>query len=72
MSDNTFNPGDLVGLKSGGPTMTVKHIGNMYDDEIVVCEWFDEKNKLCNGEFAAASLERREAPSKGGVTFARS
>ena len=31
-----MNPGDLVQLKSGGPTMTVNFVGSE-----VVCVWFD-------------------------------
>jgi uncharacterized protein YodC (DUF2158 family) len=40
-----FASGDVVQLKSGGPKMTVKHIGTMLDDEEVVCVWFEEVGK---------------------------
>jgi len=40
-----FKKGELVKLKSGGPTMTVKDVGK-YDliDDGVLCEWYDVKD----------------------------
>lgn len=36
MSDPTFQPGDLVQLKSGGPAMVVDRV---YDSGTVACVW---------------------------------
>ena len=40
-----FSSGDVVQLKSGGPKMTVKHIGTILGEEEVVCVWFEEIGK---------------------------
>lgn len=43
----TINPGDFVMLKSGGPKMTVSHLGGMHSDT-VVATWFNElKQEFC-------------------------
>lgn len=41
----TFNKGDLVKLKSGGPTMTVTEVAEK-PGGYVHCVWFDGKKKL--------------------------
>ena len=51
-----FKPGDVVRLKSGGQTMTVKHIGTPRDPEAVYCEWFTGP-KPEGYEFTTTSLE---------------
>lgn len=38
---NTFNTGDIVMLKSGGPRMTVEGPSGTS----LVCSWFDHKTK---------------------------
>lgn len=51
----TFNVGDIVKLKSGGPDMTVRSVpekGNVYQ-----CQWFAGK-KLEQGAFPGDSLEK--------------
>jgi len=43
---NEFKVGDVVMLKSGGPRMTITHLGpyeSMLNDKQVRCEWFDPK-----------------------------
>ena len=40
---NTFNPGDVVQLKSCGPRMTVE--GYVERDKVYRCTWFDDKNQ---------------------------
>ena len=58
-NDNTFNVGDIVKLKSGGPDMTVKElvtsIGSGGFDGKYRCQWFAGK-KLDNGVFPQESL----------------
>lgn len=58
----TFSPGDIVVLKSGGPKMTVNSV-NEYG---VHCQWFppgDHAN-LKVETFNADSLKRYEAPRR--------
>ncbi len=55
-----FKLGDTVGLKSGGPTMTVELI----DGDGVHCFWFDGKN-LKRDIFPEAALEPRKPPAPG-------
>jgi uncharacterized protein YodC (DUF2158 family) len=55
MSDNQWKPGDLVGVKSGGPTMTVAGESQL---GMVICEWFDGKKQM-SGTFNAAVLVAR-------------
>jgi uncharacterized protein YodC (DUF2158 family) len=54
-----FKPGDLVKLKSGGPTTTVK--GTVMSG--LQCQWFAGA-KLEMGVFAAESLVKAEAEPK--------
>lgn len=55
-SEKSFESGDVVVLKSGGPNMVVRHIGTMYDDDAVVCEWF-AGGKLEQQDFNPLTLE---------------
>jgi uncharacterized protein YodC (DUF2158 family) len=48
--------GDTVILKSGGPTMTVKQVSDLYGTLTAWCDWFDGK-KACNGTFPVTSLQ---------------
>ena len=52
--------GDVVRLKSGGPTMTVAQIAKtQFATELSVwCEWFDEKNKAQKGTFSLVAVEK--------------
>jgi uncharacterized protein YodC (DUF2158 family) len=56
---NTFNVGDIVKLKSGGPEMTINAISTHYEtDEFTgtyTCQWFAGK-KLDQGKFPEESL----------------
>lgn len=40
----SFNPGDLVRLKSGGPLMTVEQVGKLSQtgEDGVWCVWFEK------------------------------
>lgn len=54
----SFEPGDVVLLKSGGPLMTVNKVAkDMGGVEKVWCDWF-EKTSLKHGTFSPASLEK--------------
>jgi uncharacterized protein YodC (DUF2158 family) len=45
--------GDVVQLKSGGPSMTVAEI----KDDFAVCRWFDG-NRECTNTFPLSSLHK--------------
>jgi len=55
-----MNVGDTVRLKSGGPRMTIieirKHMQTK-EPTWAQCQWFDEKNKVQEGQFLLTSLE---------------
>ncbi len=50
-----FEVGELVQLKSGGPSMTVRKV--IGEDPVIWCQWFSG-NKLNEGRFAPDSLEK--------------
>lgn len=49
--------GDVVGLNSGGPKMTVVHVGP--DTTVITASWFHE-NSLHTAKFEEDSLIKRE------------
>lgn len=51
MTQNTFEPGAVVQLKSGGPLMTISWV----EDNEAYCEWFDGK-KPVSAKFPFSSL----------------
>jgi uncharacterized protein YodC (DUF2158 family) len=59
--------GDVVMLKSGGPRMTVMHMGPVAfaDGCWVVCQWFDEHGELRQDIFEPdrVRLEPRSIPA---------
>ncbi len=55
-SKQKFKLGDIVQLKSGGPTMTVDAEGKSE----IVCLWFAE-SELKSGRFSATSLKLVES-----------
>ena len=57
-----FKPGDIVQLKSGGPSMTVAK--SSYTDEGYWCEWFKGASKE-RAHFDEETLKVYEAPKKG-------
>lgn len=59
MSEPKFKSGDLVRLKSGGPTMTVvKYDKFGHDDgQSYKCRWFDGKNQLAEDTFSEQELQ---------------
>lgn len=50
-----FEPGDVVTLRSGGPSMTVTAV---FPDRMVRTQWFDEQGTLNDGTFVAVVLEK--------------
>lgn len=53
MSQSELKPGDVVRLKSGGPSMTVRSVTNNGN---LRCAWFIEYAHYCFEEFTVASL----------------
>lgn len=53
-----FSIGDVVRLKSGGPSMTVAEIGDIEGQPTVSCTWF-ENDKKEQGTFHPDTLRRR-------------
>jgi uncharacterized protein YodC (DUF2158 family) len=49
----TFQPGDIVQLKSGGPLMTVRTITLE-----ALCEWFNNTQELRMASFLPSSLQK--------------
>jgi len=58
VSEPTYQVGDVVRLKSGGPLMTVQQA--KYADNIV-CTWFGENNKRMTEGFHPRTLKHDEA-----------
>jgi len=58
MTETTFQIGDTVRLKSGGPLMTYEGAGGLSG---VICSWFDG-GKLNRQGFTLATLERARPP----------
>ena len=56
---DSFNVGDTVQLKSGGPKMTVESLQEFEGTETVDCVWFDEKKEVKRQTFPAAILQER-------------
>lgn len=60
----TFNIGDIVRLKSGGPKMTILGIDG--DESTYACKWFDRNGRLNRDSFQASTIEAfisRPAPA---------
>jgi len=53
-----FKPGDLVMLKSGGPTMTAETWSSTYDQW--ECKWFDAKGELHTKLFSPEALKKAD------------
>lgn len=61
MSEQQWQVGDVVELKSGGPRMTVESIGTQIDPDGVVCRWFEGKD-LKQATFPPGSLQKPTPP----------
>lgn len=54
MSEQTFKPGDIVLMKTGGPHMIVEGIAA---NGVAYCAWFTTKHKLCRDGFDILTLK---------------
>ena len=54
---DNFQVGDVVQMKSGGPTMT---ISELVRDGRLFCQWFDKDGALKTGYFQPAQLKKAE------------
>ncbi|HXZ08034.1 MAG TPA: YodC family protein [Paraburkholderia sp.] len=63
----SFSVGDVVTLMSGGPRMTVTHVGPvaLVEGNWLVCQWFDDQGELRQELFAPdrVRLEPRSIPA---------
>jgi uncharacterized protein YodC (DUF2158 family) len=52
-SITSYNVGDVVTLKTGGPRMTVTAVGSvgLTSGDCLLCEWFDEHGELRQQRF---------------------
>ncbi|PUA19362.1 DUF2158 domain-containing protein [Glaciimonas sp. PCH181] len=71
-----FAPGDLVCLKSGGPTMTVEKSGKtaMFEEEAVWVVWFEKvgvKQVVQRETFSPVLLEKVESRPSGSLRVTR-
>jgi len=62
MSNENFNAGDIVQLKSGGPSMTVEG-PDENDDSRIVCAWFEGKKRNVSS-FLPVTLKKYEEQKK--------
>jgi uncharacterized protein YodC (DUF2158 family) len=63
-----FRSGDVVQLKSGGPSMSVKcyvYLLGAEESDMIYCQWFDDKGELKGGEFHENSLAKVDAQHDG-------
>lgn len=52
--ESTFQIGEVVRVKSGGPAMTIEYITDSYN---IKCVWFNKRQKLKRGEFKSSTLK---------------
>ena len=62
MTTEEIKQGDVVQLKSGGPTMTVETVAEDLLELTAFCTWFDKNNVLQSGKFQVTSLKKSQAP----------
>jgi uncharacterized protein YodC (DUF2158 family) len=60
-----IEPGAVVRLKSGGPSMTVSSVGDNWGEPGVWCDWFDEKQNPQTKVFKPHQLELVPPARKG-------
>lgn len=59
---DTFNVGDVVRLKSGGPLMTITSLGKAFasHDIQAFCTWFKSENETVCQAFPFESIKKIE------------
>ncbi|MFT9096338.1 MAG: DUF2158 domain-containing protein [Gluconobacter cerinus] len=72
----SFEPGDTVQLKSGGPLMTVEQVGKtaMTGENTVWCVWFEKvgsRQLRQEATFRPTSLEKSSPSYGGGFSVSR-
>lgn len=63
---NSFNVGDVVCLKSGGPAMTVTKVGQSEGETFIWVKWFNG-TKMQSDTFPANAVEPAEDGGSGFV-----
>ncbi|MCY4085337.1 MAG: DUF2158 domain-containing protein [Actinomycetia bacterium] len=58
MPEKTFEPGDIVELKSGGPLLTVTDVTG----DAIEATWFTEAGERKEGTFDPITLQGAETP----------
>jgi uncharacterized protein YodC (DUF2158 family) len=58
MTDTGFSKGDVVKLKSGGPSMTITSVESDYGTLSVFVTWFDEKSKVQTDSFPVETVSK--------------
>ncbi|WP_350161385.1 DUF2158 domain-containing protein [Thalassospira sp.] len=58
MSAEELKQGDTVGLKSGGPVMTIRWTQNENGEVEACCDWFDKSQKQETAVFPVSSLRK--------------
>ncbi len=58
MPQETMKTGDTVGLKSGGPAMTIRWIQEESGEPEACCDWFDKNQKQETAVFPLSSLRK--------------
>lgn len=62
MADGTFEVGDIVILKSGGPPMTVTETWEDDGVEMARCSWFLRNGKREEDVFPCATIRKPKMP----------
>ncbi|MEA3044371.1 MAG: putative small protein [Sphingomonadales bacterium] len=66
----SFSLGDVVSLRSGGPSMTVVGVEQSANEAIIQTNWFDGTQFL-SGSFPPGALEKDDSLGPdGGLSFA--
>jgi uncharacterized protein YodC (DUF2158 family) len=62
-ANSDFVVGDVVRLKSGGPTMTITSIGRPYETGNLkaFCTWFKSTNEVANQYFPFDAIEKAKS-----------
>lgn len=64
-----IQPGDLVHLKSGGPTMTVESVSNEHNITLIDCVWFEGK-KPYRQRFSPPALAKGQSSDDAPPSYA--